>query len=195
MPPLGSRLLNTIHIVALGIWTGGLLMTGIAAAILFPTIRALNPALPSYERFTEPHWAIAAGHVGRRIFLAADVVQMTAAGLTLLGVGGLIIAGRWPRHTIIGATRLALIGAALTLVCYQLIVLGGRMDTNLTGYWTAAREGHMDEALRLRAAFEADHPVASRVAAATALATLTALCLGAWQSTLVLGDRHRGERT
>lgn len=179
MSPL-RRLLETVHLTFVGLWMGSLAMTGAAAAIIFPTMRGLNPALPEYAGFTGPHWKLAAGHVASRIFLVNDAVSlgcMIVSGLML----GLIVAakGPWLRPWATGARLVAFFGA-LGLLVYSFFFLGPRMNANMLSYWESARSGDNESALAFQAAFDADHPTASTVMVASFVCVTLLLIAGAF---------------
>lgn len=162
MSPM-RRLLETVHLTFVGLWMGSLAMAGAAAAIIFPTIRDLDPSLPDYASFTGPHWKLAAGHVASRIFLVADAVALgclIVSGLTL----GLVVASKEPwRQAWTTGIRLVALFGALSLLTYSFFFLGPRMNTNMRSYWDAAEAGNNEAALQYQAAFDKDHPTASTV--------------------------------
>lgn len=161
MNPLGRRILETIHLTALALWLGGLAMTGVLAAIIFPTMKELDPSLPAYAPYEGEHWRIAAGKVANTGFLVIDAVGIGAllVSLAMLGALGL---WRWldfsKPATIL---RLVALGAAIATMAWSLGVLRPRMQENLTAFWQAARAGDNEAADRHQAAFSADHPRAS----------------------------------
>lgn len=79
-------------------------------------------------------------------------------------------------------TRAAILGAALCVLSYHLLVLTPRMQVNLRAYWKHAEAGETALAETFRSAFSADHPTAQMVMVALALLTLAALFLGACSS-------------
>ena len=54
MTPI-RRLLETVHLTFAGLWLGSLVMTGVAAAVIFPVARGLDPQLPAFSEYTGPH--------------------------------------------------------------------------------------------------------------------------------------------
>lgn len=183
MSPLSARL-NAFHLAALGVWCGALLMTGVAAAVLFPTMRDLDPALPGYAAYPSPHAPIAAGHAAARVFAISDFVQWTAAVFAVGSLFWLLFAERRAGER---ARPVALIGAALVLTAsgltvYQATVLSPRMDRHMRAYWAAAEAGRIDEATRNKAAFDDDHPRASRAMQQSLAGVSIALVLGCWSA-------------
>lgn len=178
--PLLRPLAASLHTLALGVWLGVVVLSGAAAATIFPTMKALAPSLPAYAAYTGDHWMLAAGKVADRVFAASDVAQFACA--TLAGAGLMLarpIRHEWWR-TPRAAARICLLCCAITLLAYQLFVLSPRMQGNLKGYWAAALAGDTPLAETLRAAFSADHPTATNVLGATALVVLAAGLLAAW---------------
>lgn len=170
---------HTLHVFALGVWLGGLLLTGVAAAILFPTMKALEPKLPAFAAYKGDHWMIAAGRAADRVFTINDMVQLTCAMLAVLS---LALGAAWGlRPTgVRGGLRIVALTVALAALGYQLFGLAPRMSTNLRAYWTAAQAGDHATAETKKAAFNADHPTAQTVMSVTTAAVAGALLLGAW---------------
>jgi len=176
------RLAETIHAVALGTWFGCLVATAASAAIIFPTIKDLDPTLASHASYDGPHWLIVAGTPANRIFLFADAVQFVCcfgAMLTLIVV--LIALGSGWRRWDVGL-RTVLLSIAVTLLAYRLLLQAPAMGAHLRAYWEAAAAGDNATAATERAAFDAMHHAASNVLVATALAVLGALVLGVWSA-------------
>lgn len=191
------RWCEALQVSVLGIWLGALVMTGTTAALAFPTLRGLKPTLADFAAVPgDEHWRIAAGSVMQRVFLACDVVQLIAAGVALVTMGLILMSE--PRHGIKTGrvwllARTIAVATAVMLVAYQVLVLAPRMNANLAEYYVRAREGEMEVAARARAAFDAEHPLASRLMTGTAGAVLAALVCGAWVSTRGVGGGRRAD--
>lgn len=176
MPRLATPLL-VLHILALSLWLGCVVTAGLAAAIVFPTMKALDPHLPQYAGYTGDHWMLAAGRIADRVFDATDTAQVGAAVVaTLTGVGLLLARVVRARSRSALAWLIALAGA-LCVLAYTLTILRPRMTTNLIAYWDAASRADNPAAEAARAAFSAEHPLASNLMVATALLVLLALTL------------------
>lgn len=175
-----ARVFECAHLVALALWLGVVVMSGVVAAVVFPLMKELDPTLAAYPLYTGEHAPLAAGRIAARVFLISDMAQYSAGAVVLVTTIGLIGWLGWnPRH-LPTAVRALAVGAALLLVSYRVMVLAPRMDTTLRAYWDAAAAGRTEAAEASRAAFSADHPTASRVVSATAVAVLVALVAGAW---------------
>ncbi|MEM0915299.1 MAG: hypothetical protein AAGK09_11900 [Planctomycetota bacterium] len=179
MPPL-RRFLEVVHMTAAGLWLGVAVGTGAAAAILFPTLKELEPTLATYPDYTGEHWRLAAGHVAARLFAFSDVVGffcLMLAGLTLC----IIAATRqvWIQTPRITLARLSSLGLAILASGYNIFILAPRMNGNLDDYWTAAAAGDNEAALAAQQAFMADHTPASNTMAAVAIAALALTMTGA----------------
>ena len=146
-------------------------MTGaVSAAIMFPTMRELDPRLPGFAGFGGDHWKLAAGRAQSNIFIWADFIQLGAAALAFLTLG------------------LRLIGAGVVLVACNLMILAPRMNPHLKAYWQLAREGQTVEANGEATEFSAYHPAATTVHGGTAVAVLVALVAGAWSLSRRYGE-------
>lgn len=176
MSPL-RRVVESVHLAALGLWLGILIATGAAAALVFPAMKALDPTLPAYAAFDRPHWTLAAGHVAERYFRASDGAQVALAGVAWLTLPiAPVCFGRQRRMAIV---RVALVSALSASLAWQLLSLRPRMDLHLAAYRAAAIAGETDRAEGERAAFAALHPTATRAMATNAALALLALAAGA----------------
>jgi len=160
---------EVVHAAGLALWMGVLVMSGVVAAVAFPTMKRLDPKLPGFEAVGE-HWKIAAGSVAFRVFTISDALQLVCVIVTLATLGlGLSLRSKEPNgvKSVLLAGRAILMSVASGLVGYQLFVLGPRMSENIAKYWAFAREGKVELASAAQAAFEVDHPTASSVLYAT----------------------------
>lgn len=172
------RACESVHIIALAVWLGALVMGGVVAALVFPAMRALDPQLPEYAGYSGPHWRIAAGQFAARVFRASDVMQYVCAAVLLVA-----LAGMWwfrPRDARAPWGRTALALVAWTLLGYHAFVLSPRMQPSMLRYWAAAKAGDIESAQMFQEAFESDHPAASRLLTATAVTVLLSLGGSAW---------------
>lgn len=175
---------ETIHLTAMGLWLGTLVMTGAAAAVLFPTMKELGPTLPSHAAFTGEHWRIVAGKPAATLFQICDGIQFVCAMLaavsllTLVGIARVRVRRR-PSMFI----RIISLGLAFIALSYHLFVLSPRMWTSLLSFRQAAAAGQNDLAAQFQAAFQSDHPTASNTLAAIAACVLVSLTTGIWAAT------------
>lgn len=169
----------------MGIWVGTLGMAGASAAIIFPTMRSLEPTLGAYPLYTEPHWRLAAGHVAAKLFFASDLVQLVCAPLGGLALVLMVLkkAVPWPSRLI--AARLVVLTLLMAVLSYRFFVLAPRMDRDLSLYRAAASTGEMEPAAQHLAAFNVDHPTASRIMTTTFVLALLGLVTGAWSASSV----------
>ncbi|MCW5775702.1 MAG: hypothetical protein KIS87_04570 [Phycisphaeraceae bacterium] len=180
MSPL-RRAVESVHLATLGLWLGILIATGAAAALVFPAMKALDPALPAYAAFDRPHWTLAAGHVAERYFRASDVAQVALAGIAWLTLP--IAAAVFGLRRGLPIVRIGLVGALSVSLAWQLLSLRPRMDLHLSAYRAAAIAGESELAEEERAAFAALHPAASSVMAINAALVLLAFAAGAFDAT------------
>ncbi|MBI1190324.1 MAG: DUF4149 domain-containing protein [Tepidisphaera sp.] len=163
------QLLDALCLFALALWLGAVGMTGVTAAVAFPTMKALAPTLPDFAQYHEPHWQIAAGAVARKVFDISAYVQ-SACALIALAAGGVRV--MWPAGGGRPVARVVWTLLAAACLAWWLAVLTPRMNHNLDSFWAAARAGDTTLALSAKAAFDADHPVASRAISGAALFSL-----------------------
>lgn len=168
------------HVAALGLWLGVLALAGAAAAIIFPTMKSLQPTLGAYAAFDGEHWKLAAGLVQARVFAVTDTICAVVAVVACVS-----LAIAWFRAefgTWVGRARIVAVVVACIALGNQLFVLGPTMSQNVRRYWNEAAAGNNQVAEQARQAFEADHPAASRT---------LAVQFGAAGIALVLGVLHR----
>lgn len=175
-----ARISETMAILVLSLWLAALLGAGGAAAVLFPTMKRLAPTLAEFGAFPDEHWKIAAGLVGVRLFVLADVVQLGAACASIFTLIVTRLAGSGGASRLTTLVRLVTLASALLLAAYQIMVLGPRMQSNLNAFYAAARSGQVETARAYRDAFDADHPASTRVLGGTLLAVVGALSATAW---------------
>lgn len=167
--------MSAIATIGLTGWLAVAVMSGVFAAIIFPAMKALEPALPAYAAFPEDHWKIAGGVVANRVFRLAGSFELALAGLCILGWVGSRPRGPGARRAVHRLIRLVPFAGALGLLIYSCAVLQPRMRGNLDAFLLAARDGDADRAHALRAAFDADHPTASTALSSMALLVLFTL--------------------
>lgn len=138
-------------------------MTGVTAAIMFPLMRELDPALPAFSAYSGSHADLGAGQIMARVFFACDAIQLGAAVLaTLTFAIVLTLFARGPGKALLGV-RLALLLVLLAVLGYYLFVLTPPMNQSLRAYWEAARAGDTGAASVHKADFDAAHPVAADI--------------------------------
>ncbi len=154
-------------------------MGAVVAAIIFPTMRELDPSFSLFSAFTGNHADLGAGFIQARVFYAVDLVQFVGAfvgGITL----ALSIALRrvWSRPT--SLIRSVVFACAVLMFSYQFFILAPRMDENARLYWQAAEAGDNEAALEARDAFSADHPIATQTFGFIGVFVLGAFVVGVW---------------
>lgn len=186
------KLCEAIHVAALAVWLGSLIMTGIIAARVFPMMKDIGPSLPDHAGYTGDHWLIVAGRVGDMAFTSLDMIQFGAVLIAVVTLAASIWVFGLPTRrwsTLIRALGLAV---AMILVCVELFFLAPRMSSDLRAYWDAAKLGDNATAELHREAFTARHPAARNVLGGTTLAVLATLIVGAWS---IGSGRGRGGST
>lgn len=173
---------ETIHLTALGMWLGAILMAGASAAVIFPTMRELRPQLPDFARYDGEHWMIAAGQPAAKTFLWADVVQMACATLCIITMGVLLFRVKIPLRRPSAIIRLLALAAAVCILAFSAAYLRPQMELNMRGYWEAAIQGNNAEAAKFQQIFQSRHPLASALMKATALTVLVAMVAAAWNA-------------
>ncbi|MCA9303934.1 MAG: hypothetical protein KC996_07430 [Phycisphaerales bacterium] len=177
--PTVFRAAQTIHLLALALWVGAAAMSGIVAAIVFPTMRTLNPTLGAYPDYTGDHSTLAAGNIAGRVFLLVDTVQFVCAATALASLIAMLMLG-YSLNTLARVARSVILCIALGILSYHLFVLMPGMHNDLKAYWDAAAIGDNLTADMHKDAFLALHTTASRSIGGTTIAALVAFVLGVW---------------
>ncbi len=184
--------------LALGLWLAAIVTAGVAAAFTFGNLKETGLVLPDHPVSESLHWRYAAGRVMIDVFWVVDVMQFAAAALAIVAAAALLLAvpgllRRW-------SVRLQL--AALLVACgsfgtYAFTIAPG-MNATLRAQWAAARSGDEAEAERLRAEFNDEHVLSTRLMSVSlagvlgaGLASACAFAPGAGAA----GDRGRGPGT
>jgi len=170
------RLAQSVHLAALGVWCGVVAGSGIAAAVIFPTMRDLDPTLGAYPLYTGDHASLAAGRIAGRIFFVSDTVQFVCGFLVLASLIAMLLTG-YALRTPLRVVRSVLTLATLGLLSYHLTLMMPEMSGHLSAYWEAAAQGLNGEAETHRRAFMDMHEPAANILRALTLATLACLLL------------------
>lgn len=171
---------STGLVVCAGVTFGVVAMTGVVAAVVFPTMRDLGPTLPEYASYTGPHWPLAAGVIAEKIFQIGFIVvgvALAGAVLALLTAIARNLGRRFP------ICRAGLLVVTLGLYLTHMGWLQPRMNAAANEYRQAAREGDKDTAAEAKSQFDALHPTASKLVGATTLAALGLFVCAAWSAT------------
>ena len=187
----GRRICESLHLTALGIWLGAVIMAATAAIIVFPTMKRLDPSLPGFAPYPKDQWLIAGGQVAARVFWACDVVQFAG----MLVAGATFAAAAWwfglSVTRVSTFVRAALLLTLLAVLSYRLGFLEPRMGEALKNFWAAAQGGDVAAADRFKAIFDAGHPMQSRLMVGTAIFVLASLVASTWS--IVTGDTTRAQ--
>jgi len=183
---------ETINLTATGLWLGSLVMTGVTAALLFPIVKSQTPMLPKFALYTGEHWRIAAGQPADKIFVACDAIQFMCAMVAAVALATMVFVTKVRVRRPAMLIRIAALVFAFILLGTRFFFLQPWMDTHLHAFWEAAEKGDTVVAEQFRAKFDADHPIASNMLAATAFCVLLAMVFGAWcAATPEAGDTRK----
>ncbi|MDQ7014544.1 MAG: hypothetical protein Q9O74_11700 [Planctomycetota bacterium] len=187
------RIASTVLVVCAGIAFGVVAMTGVVAAVVFPTTRDLDPTLPDYAAYSGPHWSLAAGILAERVFQVGFLVIGVALAGALISVVLLAIGRR-------GGGGFPAVRVGLTLLTLGIFFahvgwLQPRMDDAAGAYRAAALVGDNDAAGEAKARFDSMHPTASRLIGATTFAAFALFVVSAWAASGGSSHSRPGERT
>lgn len=185
---------RALHLFTLGLWLGVIAMSGAAAAILFPTIKELDPLLPEYTAYTGEHWRLAAGLPAERIFLVADIAGFVCSFLAAATFGCLATFFRLPVKSPTTISRAFVLAVALACFASNLIIIRPQMNSALNTYRAAALRGDNQAALTHQQAFADLHPIASNLMIALLVSVLLTFVLALKQELSLASDSAKGPR-
>lgn len=172
-----------------GIAFGATAMTGVVAAVVFPTMRSLDPSLPGYAAYSGAHWSLAAGIVAERVFEIGLIVSGVSLVVCLVAIAGVAFtrrAGGWP------VVRLALLLITLGIFLTHAAWLAPRMDAAAESYRTAAVAGFAEDAAAAKSQFDGLHPIASKLIGGVTVSSLALFIASAWASSARRRDGEPG---
>lgn len=154
-----------LRIIALSVLAGATLAVGAAAAIAFPTMKALDPMLAAYTAWPDPHWPIAAGAIANRLFRILDWVALAVVAIALVSV---IPRSARPQRSVRGAITVAAIILLAGVVGTNWVWIRPTMHHHLEAYWAAAKAGDLNGGRAAREMFARFHPIATGLLVAQA---------------------------
>lgn len=161
--PLWTRVCESVHLLALGLWAGVLLMVGATAAVTFPKLADLDVRLPGFEGYEAEQHRIAAGQLMNLAFAVADwigIACLVLAVATILMVT--VPKGVW-RHRMGPALvlRMAALAFVLILTLFQTFAFRPSLNNSFEQLWIAAEAGENQRAAEIRDKLAPQHAKAS----------------------------------
>ena len=83
---MNVRLWSLMLAWSLGAWALVIVMSGAMAAVIFPTMKQLDPVLPDFVSTPGDHWSLAAGLVMRKVFFISDIAQLVLAMVAVVSL-------------------------------------------------------------------------------------------------------------
>lgn len=171
---------ETLHLVVLGLWLGTLFAVGAAAAVIFPTTKALNVRLADFPGDGADHYRIVAGRVAERVFLIGDAVMFPCALIAAATLGVLFAFHRIPVARPAAIIRSLAMGVALASFAALLLIVTPGINKGAQGHFAAAKMGDAAAAQMHRAAVDDLHPIATLLLFVEFVSIFIALVCGAW---------------
>ena len=154
-----------------------LVMSGTMAAVIFPTMKQLQPVLPEFVKVPQDHWSLAAGLVMRKVFFISDAVQLVMATISVVA-GTLVL-----KSAAIETRRKMLLVAPIVVACLAMLTsafwLSPAMRREMDRTIIAGRDGNAIVMQEARARFNSKHPIATGLMATTFSAVVLATIVGA----------------
>lgn len=173
-----TTFLNSVHLAALGLWAGILLMLGAALALLFPTVKAQRPTLPDFAAYTGDHGRISAGMVAQKLFLVSDIAIFLLALLSAGTLAALVLMNRASLRGTAGVLRSVAVAVALACVAALLLIVTPQINAASQMHWASARKGDITTSNLHIAAVDDLHPIGTALMSAELIAVLIAFWTG-----------------
>jgi len=177
-----QRVFEVVHIVALSVWVGAVGVSGIVAAVVFPTMGEMLPTLGAYPEYTGDHALLGAGRIAGQVFLIVDSIQFICATIALGALITMIVAG-YSINTLGRVARCVALLFTMGLLSWHLFILMPGMQMDLSSYWDLAAAGESAAADVHKDAFMALHETAANSLKGLTLGVLLALILAIWTGT------------
>lgn len=168
--------LRALFIASTCAWIVTVLMSGLAAGLIFPSLKQLDPGIPSIGVVREMHWKILAGYPAQKIF---NVCQSVEYALCIVSLFAAVFAPGAQRKSITTIIRWSCHLAAAGLLIWIGARLIAPMNELFTSLRAAATAGDAARTLELDATFGAIHakatPAMGTMAALVAVAHVLAI--------------------
>jgi hypothetical protein len=169
-----------IYWLALALWVSALVAGGVAAAGVFSVLPKLGLTLQRFEGYDHAeHGRLAGGMVMEPIFTTIDIAQAVVIVLVIMMLLLQLTLFRQPLRRPANVVRTICIAAAAALFVVRVATVTPSMNRELRAYWAAAEASRAADAAEHREAFDALHPVTSRMFNATLLLLLVAVAASA----------------
>jgi hypothetical protein len=170
---------ESLHVAALGVWAGALVVVGGVAAMAFPTARDLDPSVPAFAAYDGPHWQVVGGKIMNPAFLLVDWIGVGALAIAAATLAALVATGSSSLRRVATAVRALALAALAIVTLHTVLIARPEMQRELHAFWDAAQAGEAASAETHKAAFDRLHGPASTMLAAQLALVLLALCAGA----------------
>lgn len=171
-----ARACQILHVVALSVWMGAVGMSGLVAAIVFPTMRELDPTLGAYGGYEGDHALLGAGRIASKVFFSVDIIQFVCASVALGAIVLLVVTG-YSLNTLARVFRVIVLCMTLALLSYHLLLFMPELQRLLNGYWEHAAQGDTGTADQYKDRFLEFHGTASRILGGLTLMVLINIVL------------------
>lgn len=174
------KLCQGVYWLALTLWVSALVAAGVAAAGVFSVLPKLGLSLQRFNGYDHAeHGRLAGGLVLEPVFTAIDIAQAIVVVLVVAMLLLQLTLFRQPLRRPAHVVRTVCIMAAAALFVVRIMTVTPPMNRELRAYWAAAEAASASDAAEHRKAFDALHPVASRMFNATLLLLVVAVAASA----------------
>lgn len=178
-----QRVADVLFWILVSLWLAFAISGGVAAMAIFPAARELPLSLEGYEGFLaaspEQGRMLVAGHLAEQVFALTERARLVLAPLTVLAM--LAQFALVPRPVMV-RKRLAAVFVAAAALLAGAFWSQPAFSARDAEYRAAARAGRVEEANTAKAAVDAAHERASRIATTEILGVLVLIVLSAWSA-------------
>lgn len=171
---------ETVHLSALGLWSGVLVGVGTCVGVLFPAMKKAGVQLPEYAGDPAGHYRIAAGKAAQQVFLVGDMLMFGLAVAATAALGVTIAVYRVSAVRAATLVRAAALSVALASLGALLFVVTPGINAASRAHWAAAKIGDSAAIAEHVKAVDDLHPIATALMFAELAGVLIALVAGAW---------------
>lgn len=161
------RLAETIYISTLAFWLASIVFSALFAAILFPTMKQLDPHIAGLPEGVQEHWRLAAGKIAGPIFELVGGLQRVFVAITFLALCLLWSCVLEIPPAARKLRSIAWIPLAATALATDFLVIRP-MASHLAQFWTSVQANDLATAQHHRSVFDNLHHYSTTMLGATA---------------------------
>jgi hypothetical protein len=178
--PFLQKLCNAVYWLALTLWCSMLVAVAVAATGVFSKLLHTQIILPEFDSYDKAnHGRLMAGMIMEPVFTFVDIAQLVLAFGVIITLVIQLWTFKLPAKRLANLVRIAGIVVAALLLLIRMTLIAPGMNRDLRAYWEHAQSGQAAIAEQHRAAFDAKHPLVSRMFEGSLVVLLVAVAASA----------------